>query len=75
MRKAGNIQGLISFLQGFRLMILFYSLHIITNFRNYVLKNDIARLIFAIKEVHRLKRKTISEADHILFELIKEEYK
>ena len=40
-----------------------------------MLENDTAFFIFAIKEVHRLKRKTISEVDHTLFELIKEEYK
>lgn len=37
--------------------------------------NDITRLVFAIKVVHRLKRKTLSEVDHTLFELMKEEFK
>ena len=40
-----------------------------------MLENDTAFFIFAIKVVHRLKRKTISEANHILFECIQEEFK
>lgn len=40
-----------------------------------MLENDVAFFIFVIKEVHRLKRKTISEVGHTLFKLMKEECK